>query len=56
MPKRPTDDVPNVRHVPADAPAGPDDAPTRKRMVRPELTRHGSLPEVTGSFIGTFSP
>ncbi|HEX6924466.1 MAG TPA: hypothetical protein VF167_03520 [Longimicrobiaceae bacterium] len=31
-------------------------AAPRKPMVRPELTRHGSLPEVTGSFIGTFSP
>ena len=30
---------------------------TRKRpMVPPVLTRNGSLPEVTGSFVGTFSP
>jgi hypothetical protein len=28
----------------------------RKLMVRPQLTRHGSLPQVTGGFIGGFTP
>lgn len=37
-------------------PIADDAGKGKKRFVPPRVTKHGSLPKVTGQFIGTFSP
>jgi hypothetical protein len=56
MAKTGTVDERDPRGTSQDAAAPQGGSQARKPMVKPELTRHGSLPKVTGSFFGTFSP
>ncbi len=36
--------------------SAPTDSKKKKLFVKPQLKQHGTLPQVTGAFVGSFDP